>query len=125
MMVSAMQTMEEESIPPLNSARIGLSERSLRRTASANTIRKCSSYRAYKNQENGDEEYLKEESEEDSEDSIEDLPYQENPSVPQTKETDKGQEKQQIESPEVPSEDDSRYMLIQEGFVAYVPGNNQ
>ena len=35
MIVSAMQTMEEESMPPLSSARMGLSERSLRRTASA------------------------------------------------------------------------------------------
>src|SRR5258708_25119729 len=44
MIVSATHTMEEESMPPLSSARMGLSERSLRRTASAKTARKCSSY---------------------------------------------------------------------------------
>jgi len=43
-MVSAMHTIEEESIPPLSSARMGLSERSRRRMASAKTPRKCSSY---------------------------------------------------------------------------------
>ena len=45
-MVSAMQTMDEESLPPLSSARTGLSERSLRWTAVAKTVRKCSSYSA-------------------------------------------------------------------------------
>src|SRR5580698_2264614 len=39
-----MQTMEEESIPPLSSARTGWSERNLRRMDSAKTVRKRSSY---------------------------------------------------------------------------------
>ena len=46
MTVSAMQTIDEESLPPLSSARTGLSERSLRWTAFAKTVRKCSSYSA-------------------------------------------------------------------------------
>src|ERR1700751_1222896 len=39
-----MQTMDEESIPPLNSAITGVSERSRRGTDWAKTDRKCSSY---------------------------------------------------------------------------------
>ena len=41
-----MQTIEEESSPPLSSARIGESERNLRRTDCRKTWRKCSSYSA-------------------------------------------------------------------------------
>ena len=45
-MSSAMQTIEDESSPPLSSARIGESERNLRRTHCRNRWRKCSSYSA-------------------------------------------------------------------------------
>src|SRR5881396_1366884 len=44
--MSATQTIDEESLPPLSSARTGRSERSLRCTALAKTVRKCSSYSA-------------------------------------------------------------------------------
>src|SRR3954463_10362950 len=42
--MSEMQTIEDESMPPLNSANTGALARSRRRTASVKTARKCSSY---------------------------------------------------------------------------------
>src|SRR5579862_7733872 len=44
--LSAIHTIDEESMPPLSSASTGRFERSLRRTASWNTVRKWSSYSA-------------------------------------------------------------------------------